>query len=346
MKHFYIFTTILLLSFFKLNAQTTDVITNIDRPTSVFVDGNDIYFGAHWGSLYKADITSPQNQSTIIATDGVYRTFLYGNDLYVSEWWGGKISKIDITQSSPSPVDVITGLSNPTGIFIQDDILYFGEYETSICKIDINDTNPVKTIISNTFNYPAGINMIGNDLYVAEFDGGKISKIDITQSSPSPVDVITGLSNPTEILVVGNDLLVSEFGANRIIQIDLTNSTPVISDLVTNINYPTGLFLNGNDLYISVYGDNKIVKFSSTTLSTEEYSSGSHKFKIFPNPSTEYLQVSNLTTNKNYKIYSSLGTEVKSGYISNNDMIDIKNLTNGAYFLKLENVNSIKFLKK
>lgn len=263
MKHFYIFTTILLLSFFKLNAQTTDVITNIERPTSIFVDGNDIYFGAHWGRLYKADMTSPQNQSTIIATDGVYRTFLYGNDLYVSEWWQGKISKIDITQSSPSPVDVITGLSNPT-----------------------------------------------------------------------------------EILVVGNDLLVSEFGGNRIIQIDLTNSTPVISDLVTNINNPTGLFLNGNDLYISVYGDNKIVKFSSTTLGTEEYSSGGQKFKVFPNPSTEYIQVSNLTTNKNYKIYSILGAEIKSGYISNNDMIDIKNLTTGAYFLKLENVNLIKFLKK
>ncbi len=345
MKRFYIFTTILLLSFFKLNAQTTDVITNIFQPTSVFVDGNDIYYGSYFGSLYKADITSPQNQSIIIATSGVYRTFLYGNDLYVSERLEGKISKIDLTQSSPSPVDVITGLYTPTGIFIQDDILYFVD-GTSISKIDINDTNPVKTIISNTFNGPTGINMIGNDLYVAEFDANKISKIDVTQSSPSPVDVITGLSNPTEILVVGNDLLVSEFGANRIIQIDLTNSTPVISDLVTNINNPTGLFLNGNDLYISVYGDNKIVKFSSPTLSTEEYSSGRQKIKIFPNPSTEYIQVSNLTANKNYKIYSILGTEIKSGYISNNDMIDIKSLTNGAYFLKLENVNSIKFLKK
>lgn len=263
MKHFYIFTTILFLCFFKLNAQTTDVITNIFQPTSVFVDGNDLYFGSYFGSLYKVDMTSPQNPSTIISTSGVYRTFLYGNDLYVSE------------------------------------------------RIE-----------------------------------GKISKIDITQSSPSPVDVITGLSSPTEILVVGNDLLVSEFSGNRIIQIDLTNSTPVISDLVTNINNPTGLFLNGNDLYISVYGDNKIVKFSSTTLGTEEYSSGGQKFKVFPNPSTEYIQVSNLTTNKNYKIYSILGAEIKSGYISNNDMIDIKNLTTGAYFLKLENVNLIKFLKK
>mgnify|MGYP006085886999 FL=1 len=346
MKHFYIYTTILLLSFFKLNAQTTDIITNINQPTSVFVDGNDIYFGSWLGSLYKADITSPQNQSTIISTNGVYRTFLYGNDLYVSERIEGKISKIDITQTSPSPVDVITNLSFPTGIFIQDDILYFGESGTSISKININDTNPVKTIISNTFNDPTGINLIGNDLYVAEFGAGKISKIDITQTSPQPVDVVTSLSNPTEILVVGNDLLVSEFNGNRIIQIDITNLTPVISDLVTNINNPTGLFLDGNDLYISVYGDNKIVKFSSTILRTEEYSSGSQKLKIFPNPSTEFIQVSNLTTNKNYKIYSVLGTEIKSGNVSNNDIIDIKNLTNETYFLKLENGNSIKFLKK
>ena len=138
----------------------------------------------------------------------------------------------------------------------------------------------------------------------------------------------------------------SPYDHTSIIQIDITNLTPLISDLVTNINNPTGLFLDGNDLYISVYGDNKIVKFSSTILRTEEYSSGSQKLKIFPNPSTEFIQVSNLTTNKNYKIYSVLGTEIKSGNISNNDIIDIKNLTNETYFLKLENGNSIKFLKK
>ena len=81
-------------------------------------------------------------------------------------------------------------------------------------------------------------------------------------------------------------------------------------------------------------------------LSTQEFENLNSKIKLFPNPSTEYIQLSNLTKTENYKIYNTIGTEIIKGAISNGEIIDIRILTTGLYFLKLENGNTIKFIKK
>lgn len=68
--------------------------------------------------------------------------------------------------------------------------------------------------------------------------------------------------------------------------------------------------------------------------------------KLFPNPSSDYIQISGLTKSENYTIYNIVGAEVKNGYISGNGEMDIKNLTNGLFFLVFENGNALKFIKK
>lgn len=68
--------------------------------------------------------------------------------------------------------------------------------------------------------------------------------------------------------------------------------------------------------------------------------------KLFPNPSTEFIKVSGLTENESFTIFNILGAEIKSGIISNNEQIEIRNLKNGLYFLKFINGNTIKFIKE
>lgn len=72
----------------------------------------------------------------------------------------------------------------------------------------------------------------------------------------------------------------------------------------------------------------------------------SKEIKLFPNPSTNYIQIQGLTKIENYKIYDVLGTKIREGVVSSNDRIDIKNLTNGIYFLKFDNGNTLKLLKE
>lgn len=67
---------------------------------------------------------------------------------------------------------------------------------------------------------------------------------------------------------------------------------------------------------------------------------------IFPNPTTEFIQVSGLNLQEDYTIYSILGAEVKSGSISNQEQINVSDLANGLYVLRLNNGRTIKFLKQ
>ncbi|KRP27419.1 MAG: hypothetical protein ABS28_05220 [Cryomorphaceae bacterium BACL22 MAG-120619-bin32] len=88
--------------------------------------------------------------------------------------------------------------------------------------------------------------------------------------------------------------------------------------------------------------DNLIL--NSSTLSTNDFASKT--IKVFPNPSSEFIQISSISNELNYKIYNLLGAEIKKGIIANDEQIDIRDFTNGLYFLKFENGNTIKFLKE
>ena len=68
--------------------------------------------------------------------------------------------------------------------------------------------------------------------------------------------------------------------------------------------------------------------------------------KLFPNPSTDFIKVSELTAKENYKIFTILGSEIKRGSVSNNETIDIRNLNFGVYFLKFDNGTTKKIVKK
>ena len=127
--------------------------------------------------------------------------------------------------------------------------------------------------------------------------------------------------------------------------ISINYSFAQTTDVVTELKSPYVLAFKGNDLYISEFNDNKISKIDITTLSTNESISKS-RIQLYPNPSNEFIQVSNITTNKSYKIYNGLGKEIKSGLISNIEQIDIRSFTNGLYFFKFDDGTTIKFLKE
>lgn len=80
-------------------------------------------------------------------------------------------------------------------------------------------------------------------------------------------------------------------------------------------------------------------------LSTDDYSL-KNIVKLVPNPSSEHLQIRGLRNPLNFKIHNTLGVEIKSGRISNNEQISIKDFNNGLYFLVFSDGNTIKFIKE
>lgn len=105
-----------------------------------------------------------------------------------------------------------------------------------------------------------------------------------------------------------------------------------------------------DQIVFTTTNDGDYVALDAFTWNTANLSTDDIEFdktiRIYPNPSTEFIQVSGLSETESYLVYSVLGTEITSGIISNNEKIDIKNYSNGLYFLKLENGNTIKFIKE
>lgn len=85
---------------------------------------------------------------------------------------------------------------------------------------------------------------------------------------------------------------------------------------------------------------------SITSLSLDDITLNSNNLSIHPNPSTNFITISGLTKAKNYKIYNVIGAEVKKGIVLDNGKIEIKDFTNGIYFLKIQNGNAVKFIKE
>lgn len=66
--------------------------------------------------------------------------------------------------------------------------------------------------------------------------------------------------------------------------------------------------------------------------------------QIYPNPASKEIRIDGLVNPLKYTIYNSLGQIIKSGYVDK--AIDVKGLTAGVYYLKLEHEFVSSFIKK
>src|SRR5690554_5414396 len=66
------------------------------------------------------------------------RVFVVGNDLYFTEQVTNTLSKIDLTSSSPTAVEIIGGFNDPSSMAINGNDLYIAiGLDNKIAKIDI-----------------------------------------------------------------------------------------------------------------------------------------------------------------------------------------------------------------
>jgi len=209
-----------------------------------------------------------------------------------------------------------------------------------------NGDNITETIdgITATFTGPTTNTTIED---VGGFGGSSGNIILISSSSSTANEVTFSFSEPvdvTSILALEGTAANIDYtftatgGTNSSITESLTggvasvtlNWTEVTSFTVTS----TGAWYGFDDLIIN---DN--------TLSTNDFTT-LKRIKIFPNPSSDFIKINGLNTVENYEIYNTIGQKVRIGTVVENEKIDIQNLTNGIYFLKLEKTNSIKFIKE
>lgn len=170
------------------------------------------------------------------------------------------------------------------------------------------------------------------------FDGNTVNGSPIyTQSYPSIT--INNVGDPIRIDVTGTLTLIKNAQYTFEFTVDNVN---VLADFSGGYSggspFQDGIEYDSVDLIFAV-------SLVSASLSNDEINNNL-KITLFPNPSNDYISISNINEKLTYSIINALGQEVSKGIISNNQKVDIRNLNNGLYILKFNDGNTFKFFKK
>lgn len=118
-----------------------------------------------------------------------------------------------------------------------------------------------------------------------------------------------------------------------------------LSGTFATVNLP---ILSGGKVWNAVeYNNTDGVRISvSTTLGVSNFNKESLKFKIYPNPATDKINVSGISDISNASVYDLNGRKILETELSNvNSGIDLSNLPFGVYLLKIQD-ETFKFVKK
>ena len=229
-----IISIFLIFSVFS-KAQTIDIITDLVGPRGIAFKGNDLY---------------------IVES-------IYGEE--------GRIIKINITDPSPVPDEVIGGLNDPRGVLVNGTKLYFTEFNLGkVQKIDINIPNPNPLDVCIELSQPCDLALLENTLYISEYYTGevpsprylgRVSKKDLIQPNASTIEIASELGGPLGLSIQGNFLYISEDWADRISRLDITANSPILENVITDVISPFGSTIYENKLYVASNGNfNKILK--------------------------------------------------------------------------------------
>lgn len=353
MKYFFL-TLLFSLKFYSIQAQTTDVLTGLNTPYGLAIEGDDLYVALdREGKVAQLDLSlnaaapTPNDVATGLHTPG--GLVLDGTTLYVAEIFGDKITKIDLQDANATPVDVVTGLNRPVSLAIRGNELYIAELSSNkVSKIDLTETNPIPVDVVTNLGLPVALSVHGDDLYVAEYTSSQISKVDLTASTLTTTPVLSGVA-ATALTTTGNDLYAAvelTTSTSKIVKLDLTNSIAGSVDVVTGLARVNGMAFKGADLYIAEAISNKISKYSPPVLSTELVEEAP-VLQLFPNPTTQFVQVTGLVEPTAYFIYTLNGTIALQGTLESNQTVDVQALPQGVYLLQLEGqAKPMKFVKQ
>lgn len=175
----------------------------------------------------------------------------HGNDLFIADANGNKIHKIDITQSNPVLIEVVTA-STPAGLLMVGNDLYFTEYETGkVKRIDITQPNPTPIEIVDLNGLASALYLSGNMLYISSENTNSVFRVDITQPNPTVETVVSGLSQAYGMVGAGDFLYISQYGPGNVVKVNLTSPNPTPVTVATGLGLGAGLTINGNFLYIA-----------------------------------------------------------------------------------------------
>ncbi len=331
---------LLLLLSLNVNAQLTDVFTEIMNPGGLAIHGNDLYFGRLVEKkISKIDLSTPvpADQDVIDSLEGSPLFFLFhGSEMYIAENNANRISLTDIQSSPPQAAEVASGLGSPAGLALSGNHLYVSEFDSGrISMIDISAGLPAMAVqVVSGLSKPVGLVLDGDELYIAEFGMNKLSKINVTDPIPMVTDVVTVILGPFAMTLKDKTLYISEYAQGRIVSMDIGSDVPAPVVLVEGLVNPNGLVSDSSYLYISERGAGKISKFELNVTGLPELEP-QDRVRIYPNPSSDFIRLENLPANSWIEILEPTGVRILESMYREGITMDVRSLANGIYIIRI-----------
>ena len=354
MKYLKIIYIFLIVFFFNtiLNAQTTKVVTGIQYPNYLMLNGDDLYI-SQYDRISKINIKATNPTPKTIIQGGTYPIYgqmaVSGDFLYAAIQNEHKILKISTKTFAATDSITVDNRKYISGLALNNNDLYYAVRGT-IFKVDINaiSTNPitVATGLGNT----SKLVIKGNYLYMIEttsdYSSSVISRLDITAPLPATTTEIISMDDPLSMVFYGNKLIVSS-AADRIQEYDITNLSKAPKTLPSVPSIFLDLAIHESHLYLlegflDIKG--RILKYQLT-------SDPSTNISVYPNPARRVINISGAPQGINYKIIKNGLNQppltLLNGNLKDNNQIDVGRLDTGVYTLSLgDNNNNFRFIKK
>ncbi len=220
----------------------------------------------------------------------------------------------------------IINMPNGTAVFPQQPNLY-GQGFIATCSGDLEYVQFIAqgpgTASAGTLNIYSGNTVTGTPIY----------------SQSHPVITITQANDPIRVDITGSLSLIQNNQYTFEFSVDNTTLLGEFSQTYTDGSF----FMNGMETPQFDFLFSVSIKGQPNSI---DDLNGKPDVQLFPNPSNKSFQVVGLTVATKYTIYNTLGTEMQHGIILPNEKTSIEQLSNGLYFLKLDNGTTMKFIKE
>ncbi len=306
-----------------------------------------------------ADVDNDTDLDVIItsAVSGVSDVYLNnGNAVFTAQGnasftaTSGVVAFIDIENDGDQDVIISGGAS--TKLYVNDGSGVFSLDSNSTLPaisgtdIDVADTD-------NDGDYDFLINGNNQNLLYLNNGTGIFTAISTNlQQTFGGANAIADLDNDgdQDILIVGTqvgglpniyNIVYQNTGNNTFVQTEILGGEYIADCIIDDFN-GDGL----KDIIIQGFADDTNVYWNTSTVLNVANPAESNQVNVFPNPTTGVLHITGLPEQQDYVIYSVLGSEMKRGVVSTNEMLSVENFSAGIYFIKLGTSNAIKFVKE
>lgn len=349
---------LLLLAFFfqpstSIFAQIEDVVVGIINDGYLFLNESDLYF-TNAGGIWLVDLSDETNPSVSLVEQGFNSPSgmaIYNDEFYVAEYGQGRILKFNMNETNPEYVEVTTTGDNPNQLIVHNDFLYYSDNNgQAIYKYNLNGSSNESELLVSGYR-AIGLAIKDDFLFFSvPLNGGNIYKIDLLDPNANPIALVAG-DHPLGIKIYEDELYIADQDLDLIVSID-TNENPVqnieiLNPLIGYVDSPSDIAIYGS--YFYVLENDSLLRIP---LSDLNINLGINEFEeqktvsIYPNPTTQYIQLTNIETQEEFIIYDVNGREVLKGLYQPHTQINVSDLESGLYFIKLKSdKNVLKFLK-